>query len=102
MFKTGNSLFLVNFCGNIVFLTLITLLYRDFAYIKLVYILPGLLSFTWILLGGMEVIFLWSPVQTWLKPQTLLSCWIGLLCVFYVWDVLAMISQLYAANLYPG
>jgi hypothetical protein len=95
----GDSLFLLTGGGCLAFLLLAALLYRDFAFIKLVYILPGLLAFAWLFLRGADRLFALFSAR--FRPgRWLLSGWVGLLLGFYVWDVLAMISQLYTANIH--
>jgi hypothetical protein len=96
---TGNALFLLTFGGYIAFLILACLLYRDFAFIKLAYILPGLLAFTWLFLHGGETVFeILSARARW--ATWLASGWMIVLLGFYINDVLAMISQLYTANIH--
>jgi len=71
--------------GYISFLLLATLLYRDFAFIKLVYILPGLLSFTWLFLRGADKFL----------NHRLAVIALVVLLGFYIADITSMISQLY-------
>lgn len=92
---TGNALFLLTFGGYLAFLMLACLLYRDFAFIKLAYILPGLLAFTWLFLRGAELISQLARRGIWL-----FGGWLLLLLGFSIWDVLAMILQLYATNIH--
>ena len=80
-----NPLFLIVTIGSLAFLILFTLLFRDFAFMKFIYILPGLLAFTWILLRGNEIFCQF-------KIYNLLVY--GLL-VFYILDVSTMIYHLY-------
>jgi hypothetical protein len=87
------AIFLITSGGYIVFLMVSTLLYRDFSYVKLIYILPGLLAFTWLFLRGFDYIsHLLASVGRWGK--WLVNGWLIVLLGFYVWDVVAMISQL--------
>jgi len=95
----SNGLFLVAFVGNLAFLMSAALLFRDFAFIKLIYIFPALLAFAWLFLRGMEVV--WMPMQTRPGLQILLVGWMSLLFGFYIWDVLSLIFQLYSTNIYP-
>jgi 4-amino-4-deoxy-L-arabinose transferase-like glycosyltransferase len=91
----GSALFLLATGGYLAFLMLASLLYRDFAFIKLAYILPGLLAFTWVFLRGAERLvshFRWG--------QYLLIGWTTALSAFYIWDVLNLTLQLASANLH--
>lgn len=90
----SNALFLLTSGGYIAFLILATLLYRDFAFIKLAYILPGLLVFTWIFLRGAE----WLVCRLhWC--QWLFVGWTTALSAFYIADVFSMIVQLFSTNI---
>lgn len=90
----SNALFLLASVGYVAFLMLITLLYRDFAFIKLAYILPGSLAFIWLFLRGAE----WL-VSRFHRSQWLLIGWVTALSAFYIWDVCSMILQLYLINI---
>ena len=79
------ALFLLTCGGYIAFLMLTNLLYRDFALIKLNYILPGLLAFTWLFMRGAEMF-----LKHWLVVGALI-----VLLGFYVVDVTSMFFQLY-------
>jgi hypothetical protein len=92
---TGNALFLLTSGGYIAFLILAALLYRDFAFIKLAYILPGLLAFTWLFLRGAELLLGRFPRFKWLFIG-----WTTILSVLYVCDVLTMAQQLFLTNIH--
>jgi len=91
----SNALFLLATGGYFAFLMLITLLYRDFAFIKLAYILPGLLAFTWLFLRGAD--WLVSHLQ-W--SQWLFIGWTTALSAFYICDVFNMILQLSSTKIH--
>lgn len=91
----GNALFLLTAGGYIAFLMLTAVLYRDFAYIKLVYILPGLLAFTWLFLRGADWLLNRFPQLNW--P---LVGWTAILSVFFICDVLTMTRQLFLTNIH--
>jgi hypothetical protein len=97
----SNGLFLLTFGGNIAFLMLSALLFRDFAFIKLAYILPGLLAFTWLFLRGAEMVFGQVSARTRLGLQLMIG-WMVTLLGFYIWDVLTMIFHLYSTNIRVG
>ena len=81
----NRALVLLTCGGYLSFLILATLLYRDFAFIKSIYILPGLLAFTWIFLRGAEKLI----------NNRLAVCALIVLLGFYVADITSMIYQLY-------
>ena len=88
--KTGSQvemrfLFLVTCLGYLSFLMLTALLYRDFSFIKLIYILPGLFAYTWFFLRG---------AQKW-PNHGLVTCVFLTLIGFYIADISSMIYQLY-------
>ena len=91
----SNALFLATSGGYIAFLMLTTLLYRDFAFIKLTYILPGLLAFAWLFMRGTDLLLFRFPWSKWL-----LIGWISALSAFYTCDVFSMILQLYSTNIH--
>ena len=95
----GPLLFWLAGAGSLAFLMLASLLYRDFAFIKLVYSLPGLLAFTWLFQRSAERLFGWLT-ERFHPGLWLVSGWLIVLLGFYLWDVLAMIGQLYTINLH--
>jgi len=91
---TGNGLFLAIHIGYILFLFLYALLFRDFAFIKLIFILPGLLAFIWLFMRGAEKTFNQSR---WITVPAYGA--IAALLILYVLDVTTMIVHLYSLNI---
>jgi hypothetical protein len=90
---TGNGLFLATHSGYILFLLLCALLFRDYAFIKLIYMLPGLLAFIWLFLRGAKMTFnqsRWITIPAYGAIVALL--------ILYVLDVTTMIVHLYSIN----
>lgn len=96
----GNALYLLAFGGNLAFLLLYALLFRDFSFIKLIYTLTGLLAFIWLLLRGTETAL--ERILIYPKLHFVLYSWMSLLLGLYIWDVLTMIFQLYVLNIHPA
>jgi hypothetical protein len=91
--EPGYAIFLFTVFGSFGFLMLSTLLYRDFSYIKLIYILPGLLAFTQVFLRGLDA-FLKFLDRFWPYGRWIVFSLVFLLSGFYVGDVLTMIFHL--------
>jgi Dolichyl-phosphate-mannose-protein mannosyltransferase len=82
--ETSALIFLTG-AGYLAFLLLAALLYRDYSFVKMIYILPGLLAFTWLFLRGAEKL-----VKHWPSYAALI-----LLLGFYLADIVSMIHQLF-------
>ena len=78
-------LYWLTFCGYLTFLLLSSLLFRDYGFVKFVYIMPGILAFTYFWLRGAEKLF----------NHYLMVSLVVLLIVFYILDSTSMFFQLY-------
>jgi hypothetical protein len=94
---TCNGLFVITYGGYITFLILCALLFRDFSYVKLIYILPSLLAIVWLFLRGADMALSHYPKRVaW--GIKLMDIWMVILSLLYVWDVTSMALHLYAIN----
>lgn len=92
-----HGLWLAAASGCILFLLLFALLFRDFSFIKFVYILPGLPAFAWLFLRGAEGIYGYLSRSRW--AVLLFNSAIVALLTLYVLDVTSLIIQLYQINI---
>lgn len=92
-----DGLFLAGSCGYVLFLMLCALLFREFSFIKFIYILPGLLAFIWLFLRGAEATLQWLSRARWVSLLANLA--IAALLGLYVLDVITLGIHLYTINL---
>ena len=93
-----HGLWLAATCGYILFLLLFALLFRDFSFIKFVYILPGLPAFAWVFLRGAEKVYGYLARSRW--ATVLVYGAIVALLALYVLDVTTLILQLNPINIH--
>lgn len=90
---TGYGLSAFAFIGYILFITLYSLVYRDFSVMKAVFIFPALIVFSLFLIRGGEWIFqFFSGRGKW--AISLIGAGIGALLILYVLDVVTLIRHL--------
>jgi hypothetical protein len=96
---TGYGLFVISFIGYVLFVALYTMLYRDFAFMKAIFVFPALLVFPVLFLRAGEPLYgFLSKHIRW--STSLLDAGIVALLILYVVDIGTLIAQIYLQR-YP-
>lgn len=88
----GELLLFIAVLGYVAMMIYLSLRYRDFSFMKAVYIFPGLLGFIWLFAGEYSRFYEWSKRRV--LVGLLSDVVLVLLLFFYVTDVLILIDQL--------
>ena len=95
--RSIHGLLTITFIGYLSFVALYALLYRDFSFMKAIFIYPAILSFPYFFICGIRFILnrLNKPLL-WLKSISIL--WMIVLFSLYIADILTMIQLIYSKS----
>jgi hypothetical protein len=93
--KSDHGLFIITFAGYVAFVALYALLYRDFSYMKAIFVYPAILGFPVFFIRGVRfVIDRIKKPSPWAGVASL--AWMLLLFVLYVAEIVTMIQLIYS------
>lgn len=93
--RSAHGLFIITFAGYVAFVALYALLYRDFSYMKAIFIYPAILGFPYFFIRGVRFVMdrMKKPVA-WAGVASL--AWILLLFILYAAEIVTLIQLIYS------
>jgi hypothetical protein len=93
--QISSGLLVISFWGYIMFIILYTFLYRNFSFMKAIFIYPALLVFPMLFFCAVEFLSdRLSKGKRWIN--SLLEIWVGALSILYVIDIVTLVLQIYS------